>query len=180
MQGVSMKPSFFLVTAIALSYASLPVLAVEDILVTGSRTSNTYYTYSTDDWYQNSMLTSDPLLDAAIAAGRSTYEAIQRQQKACATARAKIQKEYSECKDIVSQWNVDAVRSCGDLRNSSWTFGAGVDVRFLIFDISYTVNNPTYDQCINLAGAVDERAVRHCDALRDNALESITKIPVCS
>lgn len=173
-----MKVLFSRLAILVLSTISLSTFAVEEMIVIGTPTSP-FTVYSTDNWYMNSMIISDLNHNASVAAGRSMYEAIQRQLKACATAKDRIQKEYSDCRYFVSQWNTQAIGRCSDLNNSGWSVGGGRSIKFLIFNVNYTLENPTYDKCINMTGAIHQESQSHCSVVRDNALLSLNSYPVC-
>lgn len=81
-------------------------------------------------------------------------------QKNCGNVRGEIEAKKAYCNQAASKNNTTATDSCGTLKNYSLTKG------FEIFFGSYTatIEQPTYDKCINKVAAFYEDAKDACQS----------------
>lgn len=82
--------------------------------------------------------------------------------KACADEKGKIENKFGECKYNTSVDNLREVGRCNTLSNTSITIEAGVNYKLVFGGASYTIENPTYDKCINLVTALTSNGYEAC------------------
>lgn len=135
--------------------------AVEEVVVTG------YYTgYSSSD-YKNDRYTEWRTSQEAMmtrygtnwnAQGMAAHQQAQR----CGQEKGIIEKSHQDCLQSFAADNVREVGRCSALSNNE------VSGQFTVYYLSgaYTIQNPTYDKCINMVNSLTNRETQRCTSVK--------------
>lgn len=80
----------------------------------------------------------------------------------CTHEKGKIDREHAQCNYNSALDNGREISRCSTLSNSGWSWGGSVGYHVVFFNATYTIENPTYDKCINQVAAAFTSATAYC------------------
>lgn len=80
----------------------------------------------------------------------------------CLKEKGEIDKQYELCKYSSALDNGREVSRCSSLGNSGWSWGGSAGYQVIFFNATYSIENPTYDKCINQVAAGLTSALAYC------------------
>lgn len=98
-----------------------------------------------------------------LAAEAAMKREIER-KKACSAQKASVEKAHSSCLESSAGDNSREIMRCELESNNSWSGSIQGGHQFLLGGISYTVENPTYDKCVNRVTAAFIKTDRYCES----------------
>lgn len=100
----------------------------------------------------------------------TTFSTAAHQQKQCADEKGKIENEFGRCNSAVSKDKLTETGKC----NAYGTSAVSGSVEIRIVNLGGTIENPTYEKCINVVNALAENLKDQC-AERKTEQEAVAR-----
>lgn len=95
----------------------------------------------------------------------STVDIRLAQEQKCMAEKSRIEQENATCLYNVASDGLRETGRCNNYMNREITGGAGIQHRFILLNAEYTVQNPTYDKCINQVDAAVKMGEAYCGVM---------------
>lgn len=76
--------------------------------------------------------------------------------KTCAAEKGRIEMENGECMSIASKENLQQTASCAAMKDSGWSWGGGIAFQIVSAGVTYTIQDPNYQKCMDMVSAISE------------------------
>ncbi len=110
-------------------------------------------------------LTQPPAVNTSYS---PTFSTEAHKQKQCADEKGKIENENGRCMSETAKDFAREVGNCNSLSNGEWSISGGGEYRFLFGSITYTIQNPNYEKCINTVSSYQNMGEKLCAERKTN------------